>query len=377
MKNILVAVTNDLIADQRVNKVCLTLLSLNAEVKLIGIQRKKSIPMNDRSYKTHRMKLFSKNGPLFYAEYNIRLFFYLLFNKCNLIVSNDLDTLPACYLAAKIKIIPIVYDSHEFFTDVPELVGNKFAKNVWLFFEKKILPKLKYCYTVCESIAKEYNRLYKTNMEVVRNVPLRMNPEFDSNFDHPALAEMDKTKKIILYQGALNVGRGLEQTIQAMNYLNDCILVIIGEGDLSIQLRNQVVEQKMQTKVFFLGKLHFGELKKITHKATLGLVLQEDCGLSYHYVLPNRIFDYIQSHVPVLVSELPELMKIMNDYKVGMTIPNLNPKIIADTIQLLINSQNAYESYKNQCKLAANILNWEIESKKLIKLYQSIPGFLQ
>ena len=103
------------------------------------------------------LRLMFNKGPLFYAEYNIRLFFFLLFKKVDILVANDLDTLPANYLISRIRKKILVYDSHEYFTEVPELVGRDFVRRVWSGIEKRILPKIKYSYTVCESIARIYS----------------------------------------------------------------------------------------------------------------------------------------------------------------------------------------------------------------------------
>ncbi|MCA1760901.1 MAG: hypothetical protein LC658_14130, partial [Bacteroidales bacterium] len=120
-KRIIVSVTSDLVSDNRVHKTCTTLGEMGFEVLLVGRKLAGSQPLSPRNYQTKRIKLFFNKGPLFYACFNFRLFCLLLFSKCDLLLSNDLDTLPANFLASKLKNKPLVYDSHEFFTEVPEL----------------------------------------------------------------------------------------------------------------------------------------------------------------------------------------------------------------------------------------------------------------
>ena len=138
---IYVSVSNDLFSDMRVDKVCNTLVSMGFDVHLVGRKLPNSLPLTNRNYKTKRLKLLFKKGALFYAEFNFRLFWYLLFKKHSVLLANDLDTLLANRWVSKLKGSQLVYDSHEYFTEVPELKEGSFAKNTWLKIEKQIFPK--------------------------------------------------------------------------------------------------------------------------------------------------------------------------------------------------------------------------------------------
>ncbi|MDG2194252.1 MAG: glycosyltransferase, partial [Polaribacter sp.] len=300
MKKIIVSVTNDLTTDQRVDKICAFLLEHNFDVLLIGRKLPGSLPIQ-RNYKTKRLSLFFNKGFLFYAEFNIRLFLTLLFSKKDLLLSNDIDTLVANFLISKIQYKKLVYDSHELFTEIPELIHRPFVRKCWLNIEKWILPKLKNTYTVSNSIAQYYNKKYDTNFKVIRNLPLQKKVT-PSKF--PFVLE---NKKILLYQGATNIGRGLELMIDSMAYLKNHVFIIIGTGDIFTELQQKTKQLDLNGSVKFLGKLEPKELQKLTPLADLGISLEENLGLSYRYSLPNKIFDYIQAEVPVLVSNLPEM----------------------------------------------------------------------
>jgi len=157
LKRILISVTNDLTTDQRVEKTCEALSEIGYDVLLVGRKLKKSLPIQ-RNYMTIRFRLLFNVGFLFYAEFNIRLFIFLLFTKKDLLFSNDVDTLLPNYIISKLQNKKLVFDSHELFSEIPELVHKKRVKNVWLFLEKTIIPKLQTVITVSDSIKKALSK---------------------------------------------------------------------------------------------------------------------------------------------------------------------------------------------------------------------------
>lgn len=362
MKRIYLAVTNDLITDNRIHKVASTLLKSGAKITLIGIKTKNSLPVKNRLYNTKRFSLWFKKGPGFYLEYNIRLFLFLLLKKTDIIVANDLDTLLGLYMASKLKSCKLVYDSHEYFTELPELVNRDFPKAVWKYLEKKILPKIKYSYTVSESIANTYEKKYGIQIKVVRNVPYFIKSE-------PVKKSTNNTIKQILYQGSLNIGRGLEHIIDAMEFIDNVKLTIIGDGDITSQLVERIRKKKLNNKIELKGRIPFENLIEETQKADLGIALEENLGLNYYYALPNKLFDYIQARVPVLTSPFPEMQKIVNEYEIGTVYDHKDPRSLAQKITEIFKLENRYLKWKENTTKAAKELCWENEEKILIELY--------
>jgi len=364
-KRIIVSVTTDLVSDNRVYKTCNTLYESGFEVLLVGRLLPYSLSLSPRSYPVIRMKLFFRKGPMFYFCYNTRLLFLLLFSRFDLLLSNDLDTLPANFIASKLKGKPLIYDSHEFFTEVPELSGRPFVKSVWEWLEKLMVPRLKYAYTVCDSIAGIYTEKYNVNFRVVRNFPL--SAQYENILDSESSAD-----KFILYQGAVNMGRGLEQAIRAMRYLECVRLVVAGDGDKLDELKEIAVREGVQNKVQFLGRLPIGELSRLTPQASLGLSIEEDKGLNYRYALPNKLFDYIQANVPVLVSDLPEMVRIVRTYKVGEVISSLDPENLSTFFREMLTNKKKREFWKENLVRAAQVLTWENESARLKEIFDPL-----
>ena len=360
MKRIVVSVSNDLVTDQRVAKICRTLHELDYEILLIGRKNYSPFVMN-RDYKTKRMRMLFNKGFLFYAELNIRLFFLLFFTKKDILFSNDLDTLLPNYLVSKIQGKELIFDSHELFSEIPELTNRKFVKSVWHRLEKWMLPKLKKVITVSDSIKKHYQDLYKIQVTVVRNLPdlqeINQNP-FPFSI---------KGKTVIVYQGAINVGRGLELMIDTMKLLENHLLVIIGTGDIIYVLEAKVLNEKLENSVKFMGKILPEDLKRLTSNADIGISLEEDLGLNYRYALPNKLFDYIHAEVPVIASDLPEIKKIVEKYKIGSILKNRTPEELAELI-LSMDKGN----YLKALKTAKKELNWNTEKEKLISIFKHL-----
>ena len=372
MKKAIVSVINDLATDQRVHKTCMCLHHLGFDVLLVGRQLKGSLPVNDRLYKTHRMNLFFTRGVLFYLEFHIKLFFFLLFKRADLLVANDLDTLLPNYLNAKIKSAKLIYDTHEYFCFVPELIHRPLKQKAWLAIEKRIFPKLKTIITVNDSIAETYQNEYGRKLHVIKNVPAKSNFNTDVS-EHKTKEELGLplNKKIVILQGAgINVNRGAEEMIEAMLHITDAVFLIVGSGDVLEELKLKVLLLKLEQKVFFIKKIPFKEMLHYTRVSDIGISLDKDNSLNYYFSLPNKLFDYFHSGIPVLVSPLVEIKRIMDEFNPGEMIENHDPKHIAEKINFMLSSENKMKEWKANAKLAAEKYCWENEEKKLIEIYR-------
>lgn len=365
----IVSVINDLATDNRVNKTCLVLQECGYDVLLIGRRLPKSMALPDWPFKSFRMLLYFTSGPLFYLFFNCRLFFKLLFNKSHLLYANDLDTLLPNYLVAKLKGLPLIYDSHELFCEVPELQNAPFKRKIWSSLEEWIVPNLKNCITVNESIATIFERKYGVKFVSVRNISEEL-----PNVLKKTRVELNlpTDKKIILMQGAgINIDRGAEELIEAMQFIENAALYIIGSGDVWDLLRLKISELHLEKKVQLISKIPKLELMQYTLNADIGLSIDKDTNLNYKYSLPNKIFDYIQAELPILASRLPEIENLVNLYQIGDFIENHEAKNIAKKINELINSSTLL-TYKKNTKLARQELTWSKEKQKLMQVVMDV-----
>jgi glycosyltransferase involved in cell wall biosynthesis len=357
-KKIVVSVSSDLSADQRVQKVCDTLVRNNFEVLLLGRKLSNSTRFSSNDYAAKRFKLWFNKGALFYANLNICLFFTLLFAKLDVLYVNDLDTLLANYLVSKIKGVPIIYDSHEYFTEVPELVKRPSVQRVWERIEGFIVPRLTYCLTVTPQISKIYSDKYGVSFKVMRNFPMY------------AEQQIPEKENVILYQGALNIGRGLEELIAAMPQVN-AELWIAGSGDIEQKLKSTVKNLALENKVLFLGRLAPAELREYTLRAKLGVSLEHKMGLNYTFALPNKIFDYLHCETPILYADLIEVKRVLDSVEVGQELKSHASTLLANQLNEMLVSEN-YKLWQQNCKKLSVRLNWQKEEKVLTRILQEI-----
>lgn len=362
-KRVYMTVSSDLATDNRVHKSCMLLCQLNFEVILIGRLKSNSPAMPIRNYRTKRLKLIFEKGALFYTFLNIRLFFLLLFKRLDYIFANDLDTLLAVYAVSKIKRKPILYDSHELFTEVPELIDRPRIRQIWLKIERTILPRLKEIITVNDSIAKEFEARYKIAASVVRNVPQRL--EKIEGYTKEEL-QLSRSQKMLIIQGSgLNIHRGIEEAVMAMEHIENAVLFLVGDGDVIPKAKEIVDNLKLNSKVRFVGRMPYTELMRYTASADLGLALDKPTSLNYKLALPNKVFDYIQASVPIVSGPLIEIERIIEKYECGIVIEKIEIELLAKQLKTLLLDGRRLGQLKNNCQKAAQIENWDEEQKIL------------
>lgn len=359
---VLVSVFNNLYTDQRVEKVCQTLKQNNYEIELIG-NNWGGTPKMSRDYSYYRIPIKSKILRYAYIEFQWKLYQQLLkrADKNTILLANDLDTLLPNYLVSKKLMIPLVYDSHEIFTEMPSLTG-RWTQKVWRLLESQLVPKVQYMMTASKSYSTWYEKKYQIRKPItIQNFPRKA----VGNFDHS-----DNNPKIIMYQGALNPFRGLDYLIPVMKDIPNAVLWIAGRGPHEQILRKLAEQHQVGEKVIFLGQKTPVELREITRRVDVGVSIEESRGLSYYYSMPNKISDYIQARVPIVVSDFPEMRSIIKNYGVGETIVDYSE--LATKIKQVLNKGR--ETFREQLEVAAADLCWENEEQKILNLFERVKS---
>ncbi len=355
-------VTTDLTYDQRMIRICTSLANAGYAVTLVGRKMKASLPLTQQPFQQKRLSCFFEKGKLFYAEYNIRLFFYLLFKKMDCICAIDLDTILPCYFISKLKKIKRVYDAHELFCEMKEIATRPGIYTIWKKIERYTVPKFIKGYTVNQPIADEFKKMYGVTYEVIRNIALLRN-----------ISVPEKKEKFILYQGAVNEGRSFETLIPAMQFVNSK-LIICGDGNFMQQTQQLVKEYHLEEKVIFKGKVAPDELRAITQQAYIGLTLFENKGLSNYFSLGNRFFDYLHAGIPQVCVNYPVYKEINDRYHIGVLTDDISEKNLAVLLNNLLANEVEYKLLQQNCLKARLELNWQEEEKKLLHFYKKLFG---
>lgn len=360
MKRIFFTVTNDLSYDQRMQRICTTLAKEGYEVVLIGRKLPRSLDLASETFRQKRLRCFFNKGFLFYAEYNLRLLFYLLFQKADCLCAIDLDTILPVLIASRVKRCKRIYDAHEYFTELKEVHTRPTVQRVWKAIERFALPKFSFAYTVGTELAKIYQKQYGVHFWTISNFPV-LRPIENEPAEEPFL----------FYGGAVNEGRAFENLLPALKRTT-YKLVVVGDGNFMPQLKALVKNYQLEDRVALKGMQPPKLLRQYAETATLGIGLAEKEGLNQYLSLPNKFTDYIHAGLPQITMNYPEYQKINQQFPVAVLIDHLGVELIAATITKTMENRSLLQSMRAACIKAREVYNWQQEEKKLIAFYQMV-----
>jgi glycosyltransferase involved in cell wall biosynthesis len=299
----------------------------------------------------------------------------LLFHHFDVYVANDLDTLLPNLLVSKIKRKELVYDAHEYFLGILEIQDRPKVKKVWSIIEHFCFPKLEKVITVSQSIADLYHQQYGKEVKVVRNIPILRNEKMMDKTSIRKELGLPIDKPIIIYQGnAIHRDRGGEEIVEAAPFIENGIVLIVGQGDVVPDLQKRVQEMGWEVRVIFTGRVTPELLRKYTSAADIGVTFDKNVSPNHYYSLPNKLFEYIHAGIPIIASNLPERKRIIEEYSVGIVLEDLSPEFVGKVINDMLKDFTKMEQYRENCCRAALKLNWQEEEKVLREIYNEVTG---
>ena len=359
-KHLFIAVTTDLNTDQRMQKTALSLHRAGYIVHLLGRKLPQSQALSSTPYTQSRLNLWFHKGPLFYAEFNLRLWLFALIARADAFTAVDTDSLPALRLAALMRRKPLIWDAHEIFTGVPELARRPFVRHFWQLIEQLLLPGIRHSYTVSEGVAEWYAKRHGLCMQLVYNMPLAQNPTPQAG-----------GSAYLLYQGAVNVGRGLPTLLQTLSR-HHLPLVIAGGGGILQTLKDEVRRLKLEDRVTFTGSLQPDSLRALTRDAFIGLNLLDGESPNYRHSLANRFFDFVQAGIPQISMNFESYRRFNDQFEVAILLDSTDADSVSQAILNLVNDPDLYNRLRHQCRVAAEQWSWEATCEPvLLSIYRN------
>ena len=306
----------------------------------------------------------NKFSLLFYIKFSLILFLQLLKTKADIYFASDFYALPFCSIVAKLKRRKVFYDSREVYTGLPALNNKPIVKKLFKQIEGLFIKRCDYIVTTGELDSRFIEDLYNLpEIDVLRNLPLpveKLNPvDFKSKFENY------NGGKILLYQGIVVLGRGIETYFKVLEKYENSYLVILGGGEDLEYYKNLASESGIIDRIYFAGKVPQTELLNYTAGADVGLSLIDNISQNNLYALPNKLFEYLMAEIPVIASDLPQMKEVVEKYEVGAVLPEGNEDEIIKLLKFWDENPAEYEKLKYKCKPASEVLNWNNEFEKI------------
>ena len=286
--------------------------------------------------------------------------------------AHDLDALWPTVRAARHNSRPLVYDSHEFWTEQSSLVHRPVMRGMWSRLEKALIQHVDHAITVSPSIARSLQARYPSlgPVTVLRNLPL-YKPHEESDLIRQTLG-IAPERPIVLYQGGFLTANGLHEQINAAKNFNDAAFVLIGDGPCEAELKDSVRQTGLENSVYFMNRVPFHQLHAYTCSADLGLCLIRGTGQSFYYSLPNKLFEYMMGGLPVLASNFPEMQRVVEETGAGAVTDPEDIEAISKAVCALLSDSAGRRVQRAASLNAAQRFNWECESEALTGLYEKL-----
>ncbi|MCF8240921.1 MAG: glycosyltransferase [Melioribacteraceae bacterium] len=304
-----------------------------------------------------------KSNPVFFfIKYFLFLVRELIKIRADVYIAEEVYSLPAVVVIGKIRKAKIYYNSRELYAYLGGLRNKKYSQKIIAALEKYLIYKVDLVLTTGSMDSEFLEKFYKIkNTLVIRNIPIAKSPSSIINFRKKFNLPADSI--LLIYQGMIMEGRGIELVLKTIADIPEIIFIIIGDGSHRKRIEAIIKENRLERRVVFTGMINQDELINYTAGGDIGLTLIENISISYYHALPNKLFEYINAGLPIISSNLPQMKDIVERYNVGKVV-EYDQKELRKILKDLINNRVLLAEYSTNCKIAAKELNWNVEYSK-------------
>lgn len=287
--------------------------------------------------------------------------------------AHDVNTLPTAWLAAKLSRAPIIYDAHEISSSRE---GYATFRKLVSWIECFLMPRIQGAITTTDVRAKFFARTYGVDRPtVLQNRPRKQSINGSSRLREELGLQMPWP--IVLYQGGLQPGRGLEGLVRAAAAVPGAYFVFVGAGKLGGVLRDIVASLELENRVYFIPTVPLSDLPSYTESADIGVQPIENTCLNHYSTDSNKLFEYVQAGLPVVASDLPEIRRVVRTHDLGLLVPAGDLEALAAALRDLVGDEGKRRHFARCSEVASSVLNWEDQEHKLLDLYAGVTGVVQ
>jgi len=293
---------------------------------------------------------------------NLRWFLRVLRLHPTAVYANDLDTLPAGALLATVRRVPLIYDSHELFSEMFDPPRPIF-KRVLVGLESRLVRRARLVITVNPSIAEELAGRYGIERPlVIFNCPPYREAE-------PPDVAAEGVRAI--YHGGYAPDRGIEELLEASRQLDGANLFLRGMVSPPLHITQAVSRATDPVdgspKATLLPRVPMTELVASLRGFDIGLIPYRATCLNNHYSSPNKLFEYMMGGLAIAAADLPEIRRVVEEYENGVLFDPRDPDDIAEKINALASDRSRLDEMKrNSLRGAAEQYSWEVQRPRLL-----------
>jgi len=296
------------------------------------------------------------------------LLWHLTRCRAHVVHAHDVNTLPTAWLASVFSGASLVYDAHEISTSRE---GYASFRKLVAVVEKALMPRANGTITTTVARAKFFARAYGVERPVVLQNRPRRQQVLASRRIREELG-LIQPWPIIVYQGGVQQGRGLERLARVARGVPDAYFVFIGGGRLEASLRSIVAELRLDERVHFIPTVALAELPSYTASADIGVQPIENTCLNHYTTDSNKLFEYVQAGLPIVASDLPEIRRVVRKHDLGLLVPPGNSAALSAALRELLADKGKREHYATQARKASAALSWESQEHELVALYEKV-----